>query len=165
MRKLSIFCFMVMLCLPGLARAEGDLLLGTGVGEEPPAESSQADEFSIGLGVGLGNSPYKGYDTKWSPLPIISYEGEYAYIRGFSAGIKAVNLDWLEVSAFLKYDDTSFDPSDSTDGQMRKLHNRYSSLAAGAEARLSTPYGMLYANGAGVILDHSNGFCGDVGYL
>lgn len=123
------------------------------------------DEFSIGVGGAVGTSPYKGYDTQWSPLPLINYEGEYFYFRGLSAGVKFINLEFLEMSAFAGYDPTSFDSSDSSDRHMRRLKNRQSSAVVGLEARLLTPYGMLHASGSGDVLGHSNGFSGAVGYM
>lgn len=124
-----------------------------------------AAEFSLGVGGAVGTAPYKKYDTQWAPLPLVSYEGEYAYIRGFSAGVKLLNLEFLEVSVFAGYDHTSFDSSDSSDDRLRRLKNRHSSAVTGLEARLLTPYGMLHASAAGDVLGHSNGFTGSVGYM
>ena len=121
-------------------------------------------ELSISLNTTLATSPYKNYDNQWMVMPMISYEGEYAYIRGTSAGIKIVDIEMLEVSTFLAYDGTSFDSTESSNSQLRKLHNRQDSLLGGAEARLRTPYGMFLVSAAGDLLNHSNGFTGDVGY-
>jgi outer membrane protein len=122
------------------------------------------DEWSVGLAGTVGVTPYKDYDTLWTPFPLISYEGQYAYVRGFNAGIKFVNLEFLELSAFVGYDDTSFDSSASSDRRLRKLSNRYDSAVAGLEVRLITPYGMLHADGAQDVLGHSKGLNGTVGY-
>lgn len=129
------------------------------------AADADADEFSIGLGGRMSVTPYKNYGTQWTPFPIVSYEGKYAYIRGFAAGIKMVNLEFLEISAFAGYDDTSFNSSDSSDKRLRKLSNRHSSAVAGMEIRFLTPYGMLHASGAQDVSGNSDGQHGAVGYL
>ena len=120
--------------------------------------------WSIGAGVGVSESPYKSYDVQWMPLPIISYEGEYFYIRGLAAGLKLLNYQYLEVSTFVGYDGTSFDTSDTSNSQMKKLKNRHSSAVAGMQARVVTPVGMFQASGAADILGKSNGFKGEVEY-
>lgn len=122
------------------------------------------DEFFVSLAGKASVSPYKRYATQWTPFPMLGYESKYAYVRGYAAGIKLVNLPFFEFSAFAEYDGTSFDSKDSSDKRLRKLSNRYSSAAAGLEARLLTPYGMLFANGAQDVLNNSNGQSGAIGY-
>ena len=127
-------------------------------------DKKDTEEFFIGIGGSVSTSPYKDYDTQWMPLPLVGYEGDYFYLRGLSAGVKFVNLEFLEVSAFAGYDSTSFDSSDTGDRRLKRLHNRYSSAVTGLEARLLTPYGMLHTSGAVDVLGRSNGFKGDAGY-
>lgn len=132
-----------------------------------PARAEQDEtemEFSIGVGGAVGTSLYKGYGTQWTPLPLLSFENSWVYVRGLSVGLKVINLDFLEVSVFAGYDPTSFKAKDSTDQRMRRLDNRSSSALAGLEARLLTPYGMLLVRGAGDILSQSDGLTGEVGY-
>lgn len=130
-----------------------------------PAGAAAEDELSIGLGASVSVSPYKGYDTQWSPFPLVSYEGEYAYVRGYAAGVKLINVEFLEFSAFAAYDDTHFDSADTSDKRLRKLSDRHASVAAGLEARLLTPYGMLHASGARDVSGASDGVRGAVGYV
>ncbi|GHV54065.1 structural protein MipA [Deltaproteobacteria bacterium] len=99
------------------------------------------------------------------PLPLLSYEGEYAFIRGFNAGVKIISLPFLEFSAFAGYDETRFASSDTTNRALRRLNNRHAGAVAGVEARLLSPYGMLHISGAGDVLGRSDGFTGAVGYM
>lgn len=136
-----------------------------GQGEELPPGFLVVDEgLALGIGAGFANSPYKDYDLQWTPLPIISYEGQYAYIRGMTAGLKLLNTNFFELSAFVGYDPTSFDHSSSSKWAMKRLKDRHASAVAGMEARVLTPIGMLSANASGDILGHSNGFSGKVSY-
>ena len=130
-----------------------------------PDKLAIADELTIGMGGMVSIRPYKSYKTLWTPFPIVYYEGKYAYVRGFTAGVKLINLGFLEISAFAEYDYSSFDPNYTSDNQLRKLSNRRDSASAGMGAQLITPFGMLHASGARDILGHSNGFTGIIGYM
>ncbi len=123
-----------------------------------------AADFSVGIGGSVGSSPYKDYDTQWNVVPLVGFENEYAYIRGYTAGVKILNLDYLELSAFGGYDGTRFNAGDSSNWRLRKLKNRYSSAEAGMELRLLSPYGMLHASAARDILGNSDGWKGAIGY-
>jgi outer membrane protein len=97
--------------------------------------------------------------------PLLAYEGKYAYIRGFTAGVKLINLEVLEFSIFAGYDDTSFDSSDSSDSRLRRLKDRHPGITAGTEARLVTPYVLLHASAERNISGQSNGLIATVGGL
>ena len=96
---------------------------------------------------------------------MITYEGERFFIRGYTAGVKIINLPYLELSAFAGYDSTSFEASESSNRRLRRLEDRSSSAQAGMELRLISPYGMFHVSGAGDVLSHSNGFNGDIGFI
>lgn len=121
-------------------------------------------EFSVGLGTSVETSPYKGVNTQWKPVAVVSLESERFYVREYTAGLKLLNLEFLEVSVFGGYDDTGFESSDSNGSRMRKLKDRNSSAVAGSEARLITPYGMLHASAARDALGNSDGWSGALGY-
>ena len=113
----------------------------------------------------MSSSPYKGYGPDWLPFPMITYEGERFFIRGYTAGVKIINLPYLELSAFAGYDSTSFEASESSNRRLRRLEDRSPSAQAGMELRLLSPYGMFHASGAGDVLSRSNGFNGDIGFI
>jgi outer membrane protein len=131
---------------------------------DPPPDPAQ-EELSIGISGNVSTTPYKNYDTQWMPWPVINYEGKHAYVRGFNAGVKIINLPFLEFSAYLGYDDTRFDSADTSNKALRLLKDRNPSAIAGLETRLLSPYGMLHVSGAGDILGQSNGLSGSVGYM
>ena len=96
---------------------------------------------------------------------MITYEGERFFIRGYTAGVKIINLPYLELSAFAGYDSTSFEASESSNRRLRRLEDRSPSAQAGMELRLLSPYGMFHVSGAGDVLSRSNGFNGDIGFI
>ena len=49
-------------------------------------------ELTLGAGGSVSSSPYKGYGPDWLPFPMITYEGERFFIRGYTAGVKIINL-------------------------------------------------------------------------
>ena len=49
-------------------------------------------ELTLGAGGNVSSSPYKGYGPDWLPFPMITYEGERFFIRGYTAGVKIINL-------------------------------------------------------------------------
>jgi outer membrane protein len=130
-----------------------------------PLRAAAGDEFFVSLAGRVGVTPYKRYETQWTPLPMVGYEGAYVYVRGYSAGIKLMDFESLEISAFAGYDGTDFHASDSSDKRLRKLSDRYSGVEAGLEARLLTRYGILHASGAADVSGHSNGFRGTIEYI
>lgn len=122
-------------------------------------------ELTLGAGGSVSSSPYKGYGPDWLPFPMITYEGERFFIRGYTAGVKIINLPYLELSAFAGYDSTYFEASESSNRRLRRLEDRSPSAQAGMELRLLSPYGMFHVSGAGDVLSHSNGFNGDIGFI
>lgn len=151
--------------LPSEAAPSGGMYAG---GEEHASQKHGLPfdgELTLGVGGSVSSSPYKGYGPDWMPFPMITYEGERFFIRGYAAGVKIVNLPYLELSAFAGYDETGFEASESSDWRLRRLENRWSSAQAGMELRLISPYGMFHVSGAGDVLSHSNGFSGDIGFI
>ena len=135
---------------------------------EAPSSSgfllTEDEGLSIGIGGSVGESPYKKYDLEWMPLPLISYEGDLVYLRGTTAGLKLMNKKHVEISAFAGYDGTSFDSSNTSHERLRHLKDRQPSAELGLETRVLLPFGMVFANAAADVLDHSNGARGTVGY-
>lgn len=122
-------------------------------------------EFSLGVGGGVETSAYRGYSTQWTPLPILSYEGDLLYIREMGAGIKALDLAFLEVSAYAAYNDLRFEHQKSSDQQLKLLNNRDASIVGGIGTRLKTPAGMFQLAAAVDLMHNSKGFTGEAGYV
>lgn len=127
------------------------------------ATPAQADQTTIGAGLSISSSPYKTTNYNWNPIPLLAYEGEYFYLRGVTAGFKALNTDSLEVSIFARYDHLFFDASKNNDRQMKRLDDRNASVSAGVAAHFTTPYVMLYGNLGVDVLDNSRSLTADLG--
>lgn len=120
--------------------------------------------LSVGGGVFASTSPYKRYDGGIKPYPLINFNSEYFYIRGFTGGFKVINAGMHEVSLIASYLPWEFDPDDTTDSRMRRLDKRHSTVMAGGAYRLTTPYGVFGVSLQADVLGNSNGLLGDVSY-
>ena len=131
----------------------------------PGKVMAAAPELTTGISAAVSSSPYKGYKAQWQALPMVSFESERFYIRGYTAGMKVLNFPHVEWSVFAGYDDTSFKHNASSDRQLRQLEDRSASGILGSELRIISPYGMFHISGTGDVLGHSNGLSGDIGVM
>lgn len=123
------------------------------------------DTFSLGAGVGVEKSPYKQYDNKVIPVPVINYESDNFWFHGLGGGYYLWNddVDQLSVTAF--YFPWEFKPKDSDDRALRQLDKRHSSMMAGLSYEHNTQYGFLRTTLAGDVLDNNNGVMWDLAWL
>lgn len=121
--------------------------------------------WSIGAGALVSPNPYKGDQNRVYPAPLLGYEGDNFYFRGFNAGYYLWNdeADKLSVTAY--YSPLHFRPKDSNYDSMRALDYRHSTVMAGLSWVHNTDYGFLRTVLAGDILDNSNGITWDTAWL
>lgn len=121
--------------------------------------------WSIGAGALVSPNPYKGDQNRVYPAPLLGYEGENFYLRGFNAGYYLWNdrVDKLSVTAY--YSPLHFRPKDSNYDSMRALDHRHSTVMAGMSWVHNTDYGFLRTVLTGDILDNSNGITWDTAWL
>ncbi len=153
LRVAMVFAFFVFLALPMIAAA---------------GEKQQRSEDRWGADVGIGGtistSEYKGVHSLGSALPILGYEGDHLYLRGLSGGLHIFKNGVHEFNVQLSYLPQQFYASWSDNSRIKALDDRYSSLTAGFNYRLTTPYGVGSASIGTDILGNSNGIIGDVSY-
>lgn len=123
-----------------------------------------AAPLSVGVGAGVGMSPYKQYDTPYLPFPVIHYDDGNFYIRGLGAGIYGYNDGVNKFSVDLNYSPFEFKPGDTDNSQMQRLNRRRDTMMAGASYTFDSDWGRFGAKLAGDTLDHSNGWIGDLNY-
>ncbi|WPM85857.1 MipA/OmpV family protein [Apirhabdus apintestini] len=121
--------------------------------------------WSLGAAAYMENYPYRGINTKTSPVPVVGYVGKDFYFRGFSAGYYLWNdkTDKLAVTAW--YNPLHMRPKDSGDHAMRRLDYRRSTMMAGLSYAHFTQYGFLRTALGGDVLGESNGVIWDLGWL
>lgn len=123
------------------------------------------NQWSVGAGVGVLNSPYKQYDRDVYPVPVVTYEGDNFWFRGLGGGYYLWNDQTDKLSILAYYAPMHFKPEDSDNHQLRQLDKRKSTMMAGISWVHNTEYGFLRTALAGDTLDNSNGFIWDLAWL
>lgn len=158
--RVALLCLACSLALSIPARAEGGGQ-GTSFFDSINAVLSG---FDIGLGGTIITSEYKDTRLAGSTLPLLGYEGEYFYLRGVSGGLHLYRTSWFEFNAQVSYLPQHFYADNSDDWAMRRLDDRYSSMLAGLNTRITTPYGIVAATVSTDALGYSNGVMVDASY-
>ncbi len=163
-RLLALFLFLFLL-VPDPVLAESP---ARNDGATDPASRAARSSLFAGFNAGIGGSgttnEYRGMSSDGTFLPLIGYEGEHLYLRGVSGGLHLLRNDWFEFNVQLSYLPQHFYAGNSDSWAMRRLDDRYSSMLAGLNARLLSPYGILTVTGSMDVLGYSNGVILDGNY-
>ncbi len=129
------------------------------------SHAAAAGTWSLGASALVGTAPYKGYDTKVYPVPIISYEGDDFYFHTLTAGYYLWKDDKNKLSLTATYVPFGFDPDDTDDSQLKRLDKRRGTLLGGLAYSHNEEWGTIRATFNGDVLDNSDGMVADVAYL
>jgi outer membrane protein len=152
-RLLCASAVLAGLCLAGAAHAQ------SAGGERPPA-------WSLGIAATWSPSPYRSYDNKAWPLPLVNYEGKSFYFRGVSFGYRLLTTPGSELSLVASPLGQRFRHDDTDDARLRRLSDRDISGLAGLAWQYRADWGVLHAgaqkeftgHGGGTQLDASYGY-------
>ncbi|WP_034915234.1 MipA/OmpV family protein [Erwinia sp. 9145] len=125
----------------------------------------QAEPVSLGASVVYSESPYKGGDSRYLPLPLINYDGDSFYIHGFQAGYYLWKDQEDQLSLTILGSPQQFDTDDTDNKQLKQLDNRHMTALAGATWRHNAEWGTVRTTVAADVLDNSNGYIWDLAYL
>lgn len=119
--------------------------------------------WSVGVGAAYSPKVYKGTPSNKTVIPIVGYEGEHFFFRGFSAGYR-INPRRAKHNVTIKaiYDPRTFKPGDSTIVDMRLLDERKDTVLAGISYQYLMPIGMFEAALGGDVLGVHNGIYGEL---
>ncbi|WP_067701347.1 MULTISPECIES: MipA/OmpV family protein [unclassified Erwinia] len=129
------------------------------------ASLAQANPLTLGASVIYSQSPYKGGQNRYYPLPIINYEGDSFYVRSFQAGYYLWNDKQDQLSLTVLGSPENFKTSDTDNKQLKKLDNRHMTAMGGLAYRHTSDWGIVRTVVAGDLLDNSNGIIWDLAYL
>ncbi|MGL6313420.1 MipA/OmpV family protein [Vibrio sp. WXL103] len=105
---------------------------------------AQPGKWSLGVGAAYSPEVYKDTSSSRTVIPIIGYEGEHVFFRGFSAGYRLFPRGSTHnVVARLQYDPRTLDPDESSDPNIRKLDKRRSTVLGGASYEYRSPIGVF----------------------
>lgn len=93
--------------------------------------------WSAGVGCYFSSEPYRGYDYRILPLPIVSYFGERFFVVGPRAGYKVIRGDGYTVSLSAGYDFSGYEENDSD--VFEGMGDRDGTVMAGALVAVDLP--------------------------
>lgn len=127
-----------------------------------PAQA-QPDQWSLGVAAAYSPAVYKETPSNQTVIPVIGYEGEHLFLRGFSAGYRVLPMSSPQNFVFrLMYDPRTLKPGDSDNAQIQMLDKRSSTILGGVSYQLRTPVGLLETSAATDIGDTHNGLYAEV---
>jgi len=114
------------------------------------------NNLSLGLGTVFSSTPYRGADSKITPFPLISYEGERFFFRGTRLGYHLIKKGrFFAVSLLGSYRGDGYESGDSS--FLQGMADRDGTFEAGLEASLGTSLGQFRASLLSDVLDEHNG--------
>ncbi len=121
--------------------------------------------WSAGVGAIYSPKVYRGTPTNRTVIPIIGYEGEHFFFRGFSSGYR-INPPRSKHNFIIRavYDPRGYKPKDSDIAEMRQLDKRGTTALAGLSYQYMTRFGMLEASFGGDVLGVHNGVYGEMAW-
>ena len=129
------------------------------------ANTAQAAPLSLGASVIYAESPYRGGQDRYIPVPVINYEGENFWFRSLQGGYYLWKDPQNQLSLTLLGSPQQYDPADNDLGDMKGLDKRRMTLMAGGTYRHVADWGIVRTALLGDILNNSNGIIWDLTYL
>ena len=111
--------------------------------------SENISQWSIGAAAAYSPSFYKETPSNTTVIPMVGYEGEHLFLRGFTGGYRLFPVGTPQNIIFrFGYDSRTFKPEDSDNIQMQKLDERKATILGGVTYQAITHIG-LFEIGAG----------------
>jgi len=88
------------------------LAQGNGAGQTDTEDSgftilsnaTNVTHWGLGVGVGIGESPYKGYGSQVDPLPLVYFDDKWIHVFGTTVDLKIGSWSGVSVTLRGKYD-------------------------------------------------------------
>ncbi|WP_312241641.1 MipA/OmpV family protein [Pantoea sp.] len=127
--------------------------------------SAQAGPLSIGASVIYAQSPYRGGQDRYLPIPVINYEGENFWLHSLQGGYYLWKDEQNRLSLTLLGSPQQYDPDDNDLGDMKRLDKRHMTLMGGATYNHVAEWGIVRTALLGDLLNNSNGVLWDLTWL
>jgi len=129
------------------------------------AQADDAHPLTLGASVIYAQSPYKGGQDRYLPVPVINYEGDDFWLRTLQGGYYLWKDPQNQLSLTLLGSPQEYKPSDNDLGDMKGLDKRRMTLMGGATYRHTADWGIVRTSLLGDVLNNSNGIIWDLTYL
>ena len=105
---------------------------------------AQMSQWSLGIAASYSPAVYKDTPSNKTVIPLIGYEGEHIFLRGFSAGYRLLPMGSPQNLIFrIVYDPRTLQPSDSDDPVIQLMDKRKASILGGVSYQLVTLAGLF----------------------
>ncbi|WP_425445515.1 MipA/OmpV family protein [Vibrio fujianensis] len=129
------------------------------------AVNAEVSQWSLGLAAAYSPAVYKDTPSNRTVIPVIGYEGEHIFLRGFDAGYRLFPRGASQNIVFrVAFDPRTLKPSDSDDPQIRLLDKRKATVLGGVSYQLYTMLGMWEASIGSDIAGRHNGVYGELAW-
>ncbi|WP_165312708.1 MipA/OmpV family protein [Vibrio ziniensis] len=126
---------------------------------------AEMSQWSLGIAAAYSPAVYKDTPSNRTVIPLIGYEGDHLFLRGFSAGYRLFPMRSQQNVIFrLMYDPRTLKPEDSDNAQIRLLDKRSSTVLGGASYQLLTPVGMFETSVGTDVADTHNGLYAELAW-
>ena len=140
-------------------------------GSTGTAAQTQGSPWALGVGAAVSSSVYAGEDTRITPFPLVSYEGERFFWRGISGGARLVKRPGFTLDATLSARMDGVDRDDFGEAELRArgvnralLEDRDNALDLGLAAGWRGAAGSLEIEVKGDVTGASKGYEAGVKY-
>lgn len=105
---------------------------------------AEISQWSIGGAASYSPAVYKDTPSNQTVIPMIGYEGEHVFVRGFSAGYRLRPIGSPQNIVFrVVYDPRTLKPEDSDDPAIQLMDERKASVLGGVSYQLVTLAGLF----------------------
>ncbi|WP_409520911.1 MipA/OmpV family protein [Pantoea sp.] len=129
------------------------------------AHTAAAESLSLGASVLYAQSPYRGGQDRYIPVPVINYDGDNFWFHSLQGGYYLWKDPQNQLSLTLLGSPQQYDPGDNDLGDMKGLNKRRMTLMGGATYTHMAEWGILRTALLGDVLNNSNGIIWDMTYL
>lgn len=137
--------------------------LGAAAAQAQSAQDGRG-HWTLGIGATWSPSPYRSYDNKAWPLPLVNYEGKSFYFRGASLGYRLYSAPSDEISLMVSPLANRFRHDDSHDARLRRLSDRDISGLGGVAWKHTADWGVVQASAQKEFTGHGGGTSVDASY-
>lgn len=131
----------------------------------PNLSYAELSQWSLGAAAAYSPAVYKDTPANRLVIPVIGYEGEQIFLRGFTAGYRLLPLRSPHNVIFrLAYDPRTLHPKDSDDPQLRLLDKRGSTVLGGVSYQRQTAVGSWELTAGGDVAGQHNGLYAELAW-
>lgn len=111
-----------------------------------PLSHAKISQWSVGVAASYSPAVYKDTPSNKAVIPVVGYEGEHLFLRGFSAGYRLFPVGSPQNIVFRAvYDPRTLKPEDSGNLAIQQMDERKATVLGGVSYQLITLVGLFEA--------------------